>query len=99
MRQASITMSWVAEANAAISASAPNTTRPPSGCTMAMPASPAATNSCDSSIQPRRWPKRPSSGTSVLSMIGAHRNLSVYANPTQDRKPMADSSLPPSRIQ
>ena len=92
-------MSWVAEANAAISASAPNTIKPPSGCTMAMPASPAATMPCDSSIQPRRRPSLPSSGTSVLSMIGAHRNFSVYASPTQDRKPIADSSLPPSRIQ
>ena len=38
---------------------------------------PAATMSCDSTIQPRRWPSLPSSGTSVLSMIGAHRNFSV----------------------
>ena len=92
-------MSCVAEANAATSASTPKVIKPPLGCTIAMPASPAATTICDSTIQPRRWPSRPKNRTLVLSMIGAHRNFSVYAKPTHDRKPIADSSLPFSRIQ
>ena len=106
-----MTMSCVADANATTVASTPNTSRcstdrpstsmsPPLGCTSAMPTRARPANSCDSSIQPRRRPNtRPSTGTSVLSTIGAHRNFIEYARPTQDRKPMVSSSMPSLRIQ
>ena len=78
IRQASMTMSWVAEAKATTRAKAPMR-RQAAGRARPAPCrpGPAATTSWDSSIQPRRRPSRPSSGTSTRSTIGAQKGFST----------------------
>ena len=72
-----MTMSWVAEAKATITANAPIAVSPPLGPTAAIPTRPAATTICDNSIQPRRRPMAPSSGTSTRSTTGAQNGFST----------------------
>ena len=79
MRNASMTMSWVAEAVATKSA-APNgryqTTA--AGLQKASRTIAAISRSCENTSQPRRRPKkRARIGTSSASTTGAHRNLMV----------------------
>jgi len=75
MRQASMTVSCVAEAKATSSAKAPTITRLPSRVCSAIRKMPAASITCDTSIQPRLRPSRPSTGGLTRSMIGAQRNF------------------------
>ncbi len=99
-RNASITMSCVAEAVA--TRSAPNATSQgdAAGLQKARNTIAAISNSCDSTSQPRRRPShRESSGTSSASTTGAHRNFSVYGVPTSVNRPMVVRSTPDWRIQ
>ena len=49
-------------------------------------------------IQERRWPsQRVSTGTSVRSMNGAHRNLNVEISVTRLKKPITSSESPEAR--
>ena len=75
MRQASIAMSCVAEAKAVSKAKAPMAASPPAVPTAAMPRRPMVTRIWHSSIQPRRRPRRPSSGTSMRSTSGDQYTL------------------------
>ena len=77
-RNASITMSCVAEAVATMSA--PNATSHGAlaGSVNARNAVAAISRSCENTSQPRRRPSsRESTGTSSASTSGAHRNLMV----------------------
>ena len=55
------------------------------------------TPTCASTIQLRRLPSRPSTGSSTRSSRGAQTNFSEYASPTHEMKPIAESSVPSSR--
>ena len=72
-----MTMSWVAEAKATITAKAQIAARPALTPTTDIASRPTATTICDSSIQPRRRPSRPSNGTSTRSTIGAQSGLNT----------------------
>src|SRR5664279_4190199 len=67
--------------------------------TAAMPSSPMVTRIWHSSIQPRRRPRRPSSGTSMRSTSGDQYTLKAYAKPTQEMNPMATRLVPESLSQ
>ena len=72
-----MTMSWVAEAKATITAKPTMVARPALGPVSAMATRPAATTSWASSIQPRRRPNRPSRGTSTRSTMGDQKGFST----------------------
>ena len=78
MRNASMTMSCVADAVA--TSSAPNATSHGAlaGLQKARNTMAAISSSCENTSQPRRRPsRRDSTGTSSASTTGAHRNLMV----------------------
>ena len=72
-----MTMSWVAEAKATTTAKAPMAVSPADTPTLAIPKRPMPMTICDSSIQPRRRPSRPSSGTSTRSTTGDQKGFST----------------------
>ncbi len=99
-RNASITMSWVADAVA--TSSAPSATSPGADAGSVRPRNTIATisSTCENTSQPRRRPsKRDSTGTSSASTSGAQMNFAVYGVPTSANSPMVPRLTPASRIQ
>jgi hypothetical protein len=98
MRHASITMSCVAEPNATRKVKSAVQAMPVAGSLAPEPTSAIATNTWLAIIHARRRPKRfASTGMSIASTKGAHRNFSVYASPSQLNMPMVWSATPASR--
>jgi hypothetical protein len=67
-------VSWVAEQKAMVRARIPVHLTLSAGWVMAMPSVARARRICMPRIQPRRWPRRPSTGNGTRSTKGAHRN-------------------------
>ena len=77
IRQASMTMSWVAETKATKAAKAAITARFRAGSVPDISQRPIISNTCSTIIQLRRCPsRRVRPGTWVRSISGAHRNFS-----------------------
>jgi hypothetical protein len=100
MRHASMAMSWVADENPTSTA---NTAIRPRLCNGSDPAtsqSPTMMSAWQTSIHDRRCPSQPvSSGTRVLSINGAHRNLNAETSVTRLKKPITCSDRPEARSQ
>ena len=77
IRQASITMSWVAEMNPTSTAKSAMRPRLRTGSVPAISQRPSRMSSWQSNIQERRWPSHlVTSGTVARSTSGAQRNFS-----------------------
>jgi hypothetical protein len=77
MRQASMTMSWLAEKNATLNATAAVMIAFLSGCVSASAAQARASSGCTTSSQKRRRPIPPAQRGGVRSNSGDHRNFST----------------------
>ena len=100
MRQASIAMSCVAEANPTRNAKVAIRPRLTVGSEPAISHRPNMIRPWQTSIHERRCPTQSvSSGTRVRSMNGAQRNLKVETRVTRLKKPITSSASPDARNQ
>ena len=100
IRQASMTMSWVAEKKPTMTARAAMVTRLDFGFWPAISQSPRMITAWATSIQDRRWPsQRVRRGRLVRSMTGAQRNLRAVNRVARLKKPMTVSLMSASRSQ
>ena len=93
-RNASSTMSWLAEKNATTAARYAIAQMSSFGCSSPKTGIAMSSSTCVASIQPRR---RPNIGRPKRSMSGDHRNFHVYGSWISAKRPIAFKSTPSER--